>query len=566
MAKQRTTFISYSRKDAKVVDELERIFLTVGLTFVRDVRDLQFGGGIPSFMESIRLADSVVVIISDSFLRSSNCLFEMLELMSEEDFRGRLTPITLDPTTIADPKKMAEYVAYWEGEATRLASKTRRLDPKNAGPLMAHVNLYSRIAGFVGEFIRTIRDIRHLSLSELRLAYYRPLIEALGCDRSTLIDRLFEINGMSPEARKVALDEFIANHPGHAAGLFFKAHFLQEMNDYQNALRFYDKAINARPDYANAYNNRGVIHHKQGRLHRAIQDYNYAIKFLPEFAEAYYNRALSHQKLGRTEQALQDYGRLLQLNPGHKMGYYNRGSLWSELGAHESARENLSMAIELDGEFADAFMNRGNAHLALGNLDQALQDHNKAIELGAENALAYVNRGAVLCKLGRIKEGLRDLEMALELDPKNPTAYHNRGSAFSDLGDFRHALEMFNEALRLKPSYKDAYYNRGNCYVKMSRLEEAIDDFGKAIELDVTYLLPYLNRGSVYCEMGQFAEAIHDFDKAIEIEPRNSVAYYNRGAARMALGNNAEACSDWACARDLGLEAAHELLRKYCGK
>jgi len=51
----------------------------------------------------------------------------------------------------------------------------------------------------------------------------------------------------------------------------------------------YQRALQARPDYAMAYGNLATIYYEQGQLDMAIRCYNQAIVCDPQFVEAYNN-------------------------------------------------------------------------------------------------------------------------------------------------------------------------------------------------------------------------------------------------------------------------------------
>ena len=68
----------------------------------------------------------------------------------------------------------------------------------------------------------------------------------------------------------------------------------------------YDRAIKLRPDYAEAYNNRGVALKDMGDLHAAIESFNHAILLNSRYAQAYYGRGLALKAVGDYEHALED--------------------------------------------------------------------------------------------------------------------------------------------------------------------------------------------------------------------------------------------------------------------
>ena len=61
-------------------------------------------------MKQIRDTDFVLIIISDGFLKSSNCMYEVLELLKEKDYEKKILPIL---THIFKPEERINYTQYW---------------------------------------------------------------------------------------------------------------------------------------------------------------------------------------------------------------------------------------------------------------------------------------------------------------------------------------------------------------------------------------------------------------------------------------------------------------------
>ncbi|MDB9394841.1 tetratricopeptide repeat protein, partial [Microcystis aeruginosa] len=86
-----------------------------------------------------------------------------------------------------------------------------------------------------------------------------------------------------------------------------------DLGDYQGAIADYNQAINIKPDYALAYNNRGNAKYDLGDYQGAIADYNQAINIKPDYALAYYNRGIAKYDLGDYQGAIADYNQAAQL-------------------------------------------------------------------------------------------------------------------------------------------------------------------------------------------------------------------------------------------------------------
>ena len=65
------------------------------------------------------------------------------------------------------------------------------------------------------------------------------------------------------------------------------------------ALEDYTKAIQLKPDYSSAYNNRGNLYEAMGQQDKALADYNKAIQLKPDFALAIQNRDFLLKAMGR---------------------------------------------------------------------------------------------------------------------------------------------------------------------------------------------------------------------------------------------------------------------------
>jgi len=133
-----------------------------------------------------------------------------------------------------------------------------------------------------------------------------------------------------------------------------------ELKDYKGAIKYYNKAIELNPNYADAYLHRGVAKRK-------------TIEFIKKHPRGY-------------KGIIQDYNKAIELNPNYAMAYSYRGDAKSNLQDYRGAIQDLNKAIELDPNLADAYFNRGIAKISLGQKDNGCLDLSKAGELGSAKA------------------------------------------------------------------------------------------------------------------------------------------------------------------------------------
>ena len=77
-----------------------------------------------------------------------------------------------------------------------------------------------------------------------------------------------------------------------------------DKGDDQDAIEACNQAIQLNPNYADAYNDRGIARSNSGDKQGAIADYEQAIKIQPNNASAYDNRGIARLSLGDKQSAI----------------------------------------------------------------------------------------------------------------------------------------------------------------------------------------------------------------------------------------------------------------------
>jgi hypothetical protein len=98
---------------------------------------------------------------------------------------------------------------------------------------------------------------------------------------------------------------------------------LRDLKRPAEALAAFDRALQLKPDFAEALSNRGLVLHELDRLDEALAAYDRSLQLRPDLADSHANRGNALQELGRHEEALAAYGRALAAWPGHEAIYLN---------------------------------------------------------------------------------------------------------------------------------------------------------------------------------------------------------------------------------------------------
>ncbi len=178
---EQTIFISYAwgGEREEIVNQIDEALQKRGLKITRDKRDLGYKGSIKEFMERIGLGNCVIVVVSDKYLRSPNCMFELVEIADNKQFHDRIFPIVLADADIYDPVKRIGYVKYWEEKRAELAEAIKTLDPANLQGIRDDMDLYDRIRDKISGLASTLKDMNTLTPEMHQDANFSHLYEAI---------------------------------------------------------------------------------------------------------------------------------------------------------------------------------------------------------------------------------------------------------------------------------------------------------------------------------------------------------------------------------------------------
>lgn len=163
----KTIFLSYNWHDQKIADRIDKnLSKLTNIEVKRDVRDIGSWKSIREFIRSIRQQDYAVLIISDFYLKSKNCMYEVTEVMKEQEHVARIFPVVVEHK-IYDALIRVKYIKYWQDECNKLEAAIKELDLINATEPINDLNRYKSIASSIGEFLSMVADMNNPDIGEI---------------------------------------------------------------------------------------------------------------------------------------------------------------------------------------------------------------------------------------------------------------------------------------------------------------------------------------------------------------------------------------------------------------
>lgn len=155
-------FLSYCWKNEETANSIDNLFNSEGIKVIRDKHDLQYRDSIKDFMEKVRDADFVIMLISKEYLESINCMYEVLEFIKDSDFRKRILPLVHQDTNIFQPIGRIDYIEFWEDEYKKLNEKAKMVSREASAEISNEIKKISNIKNTISEFISIIADMNNI--------------------------------------------------------------------------------------------------------------------------------------------------------------------------------------------------------------------------------------------------------------------------------------------------------------------------------------------------------------------------------------------------------------------
>ena len=160
-----TIFISYTAADAEVVNAVENYLLDCGYDVKRDIRDIKDYDSINDFMNGIRKQDYVIPIVSDNYLRRNNCMYEIMQLLKDDNFSEKTFPIIIDfsktserPYNFFDIQYRIEITSFWENQEKELKNAINKISLENNVELANEYRLIKNYAQTVSVFLEWLKS------------------------------------------------------------------------------------------------------------------------------------------------------------------------------------------------------------------------------------------------------------------------------------------------------------------------------------------------------------------------------------------------------------------------
>ncbi|HMP14083.1 MAG TPA: SDR family NAD(P)-dependent oxidoreductase [Saprospiraceae bacterium] len=439
----------------------------------------------------------ILLIISDNFLKSAQCMSGGLKLLQERSHDT--LPLVVDgytrdektgqiisaPTQFDRVSDIIKYINYWQDQYLDLRKQKRQLQGAEEERFNDHLKVMRDVSGEVGEFLRTLRNLPCLTYEELSANGFERFFRFVQDDASWRLLR--DLPPLAPEVRSVptsqpvpepepAAPEFdLTDIPG--VGLLPQT----EPEEPAASLEDQPQALEALPIEAPVF---AELNDDTAESHVAFQPEPVTEAHIQQWISQANNTAQNGDVAG----ALSLLSDLVAQQPDIVSLRYQYAILLARYGGELAESINqLEVVLDLESDHEDALFLMGQLAELREDFLLAKNSYEKLIDVNDENANAWYRLGMVIAAQfpDQIEWAAKCFKKAAKYDATNVDALYRYASLLADpIGKPHKAIKYFEKMLKIAPDHAFANYDLAVLYHQIGNRESAREYYLRAVKIN----------------------------------------------------------------------------------
>jgi len=365
-------------------------------------------------------------------------------------------------------------------------------------PTLGFIMLYTFRFSFVADHYQYAASIGPIALASagvylilLRLKEPTPVLQGIIC-----LGFIFALGTLTSRQARMYKDaetlwkETLARNPTCFLAYDNLGEILSQKGQVEEAIGYYQKAVDTNPNFSEAFNNLGNAFLQKGQLNQAIANYEKAKQISPDHPQPYYNLANVKLLQGHTNEAFAEYEHALKILPQHPGVHFNFGNLLMESGRLDDSIAQYQRALELNSRYPEVRNNFAAALFLKGRVEEAITQYEKELDNNPDNASAHYNLANILFQAGKTDQAIAEYQQALQINSEDAGGHNNLAKALMQKGRSEEAIIHLEYALRLEPGSVKTHYNLALAYLQTGKQEEARKELKEVLRLKPDFVLP----------------------------------------------------------------------------
>lgn len=305
----------------------------------------------------------------------------------------------------------------------------------------------------------------------------------------------------------------------------------------------------------------GLIESRQEHYEEAIRFYKRAMALNPRMPGLQLNLGLAFFKAGDYRETIADLDPILKTQPGDQRLTILIGMSQYGLGHFAQASPLLKQASDGDPENLTLLLTLAHSCLLSNQYPCVMDAYHRLISLNAESAEAHMLAAEALDEMKDTEGAIREFRAAIRANPKEPNVHFGLGYVLWTQDKTQDAVREFQAELDNYPGHAQAMLYLADSLIKMNRLEEALPLLEKVVGVNPTNAMGHLDLGIVYTEAGRKEDALRELKQSATLKPGDVSAHYHLGRLYRSMGRTAEANAEFDKSKSLNKAADEELIK-----
>ncbi|MCB9493095.1 MAG: tetratricopeptide repeat protein [Epsilonproteobacteria bacterium] len=284
---------------------------------------------------------------------------------------------------------------------------------------------------------------------------------------------------------------------------------------WSSELAFWEDVITKAPK-ARAYNNYGTSLWARNDWQGALKAFDKAVELDDWYAEPHINAGAVKQSRGDQNGALAHYKRAIEIGEGHPELFNNLGLLHFANKSFDTAEYCFNQALRLKPTYSRTLLHLAELYHQKDNLEQAYEYLERALVGDRQDEEMYYLHGWTCNDLGKHDKAIASLLRV----PKNyRQTQFLLGCAYYQKRDYKSAASHFDNAYKRDSSNTTYAYNYAQALLNLHRYDQALPLFKQCSNLEGQ--LPYIPLHIARCEyeLGHKQECKNVIDQLIARTP-----------------------------------------------
>jgi NADP-dependent 3-hydroxy acid dehydrogenase YdfG/Tfp pilus assembly protein PilF len=194
-------YLIYCEDNKNVAENISEDLKRTGIEFTHDTFDLSEHAYIRK--QYLNSSAPIFLLVSDNFLKSENCMQNILELVEDSRLKGRIKPIILEgrqriqgtnqyesvPTKFERLGDVVNYINYWSTQYQTIRTEMRHATDDRIAALEPKLHFVQEIStNILGDFMRYLRGSSYIAYKHLENNNFRQLFDEFGGRGATLLN------------------------------------------------------------------------------------------------------------------------------------------------------------------------------------------------------------------------------------------------------------------------------------------------------------------------------------------------------------------------------------------